>query len=167
MDRKVVDHRLLPASIMFSDGYFYLIAFKAEKEISAKTDPVPLFFRIDRISRITVHRTKYTPDKALRFDEGDLRNRSQYVWPGPERHIKFEFTGPSVQAVLDKLPSAKIVSREKNGKYMKYTIEADTTGNGIKMFLLSQGCWVKVIAPEDFAEEMKKEVRKMAEKYGI
>ena len=167
MDRKAVDHRLLPASIMFSDGYFYFIAFRFDKETEIANDPVPLFFRIDRISQITVHRTKYTPGKAFNFDEGDLRNHSQFMWPGPVRHIKFEFTGPSVQAILDKIPSAKIVSREKNGKYMKYLIEAETRGNGIKMYLLSQGSWVKVLSPTDFVDEMKKEVRRMAEKYGV
>ena len=75
------------------------------------------------------------------------------MWPGKLRTIRFEFSGPSVQAVLDKLPTAKIIERSGG----KYTLEAEVYGDGIKMWLLSQGGWVKVTAPAEFVEEMKKE----------
>ena len=44
-------------------------------------------------------------------------------------------------------------------------IEADVFGDGIRMFLLSQGSWVRVLAPESFAKEMKQEIEKMAAQY--
>ena len=161
MDRSTVDRRLMPVSIMFSESYFYLIAYRCDKEAVAK----PLYYRIDRISEITVHRQKFELSNAMRFDEGEFRNRSQFMWPGPDRHIRFEFTGPSVQAILDRIPTARITAHEKHGNTVKYTIEADTTGNGIKMFLLSQGSWVKVLEPAEFRDEMKNEARKMYEMY--
>ena len=83
------------------------------------------------------------------------------MWPGPLRTIRFEFTGPSVQAVLDKLPTARIIDRD--GK--KYLIEAEVYGDGIKMWLLSQGAWVKVVAPEEFVEEITAEIQKLTEVY--
>lgn len=83
------------------------------------------------------------------------------MWPGPLRTIRFEFTGPSVQAVLDKLPTARIIDRD--GK--KYLIEAEVYGDGIKMWLLSQGSWVKAVSPPEFVELMKNEVQKMAKGY--
>ena len=144
MDRKWVTHRLRPASVMFTDYYFYLIAFLTEGKIEK-----PYYFRIDRIRQITVHRKKFADD-APAFDEGLLRQRSLFMFPGKLQTIRFEFTGPSVQAVLDKLPTARII--ERNGK--KYIIEAEVYGNGITMWLLSQGTWVKVLAPEAFVEEM-------------
>jgi predicted DNA-binding transcriptional regulator YafY len=156
MDRKWVTHRLRPASVMFTDYYFYLIAFLTE----GKTEK-PYYFRIDRVRQITVHRKKFTTEDTPAFDEGLLRQRSLFMWPGELRTIRFEFTGPSVQAVLDKLPTAKII--ERNGK--KYLIEAEVYGNGIKMWLLSQGAWVKVVAPQEFAEEMKAEITKMCQNY--
>ena len=52
--------------------------------------------------------------------------------------------------VLDKLPTAKIIERKRNG----YLLEAEVYGDGIKMFLLSQGAYVKVIAPEEFVIEI-------------
>ena len=156
MDRKWVTHRLRPASVMFTDYYFYLIAYLAEGNTEK-----PYYFRIDRIRQVIVHRNKFTTDDTPAFDEGLLRQRSLFMWPGKLQTIRFEFTGPSVQAVLDKLPTAKII--ERDGK--KYLIEAEVYGKGIKMWLLSQGAWVKVVAPQEFVEEIRLEVQKLNEVY--
>ena len=80
--------------------------------------------------------------------------RSLFMWPGKLRTIRFEFTGSAIQAILDKLPTARVI--ERNGR--TYTVEADVYGDGIKMWLLSQGRRIKVISPIDLVEEMKKEV---------
>ena len=157
MDRKWVMHRLRPASVMFTDYYFYLIAYMAE----GLTDK-PYYFRIDRIRQITVHRKKFATEDTPAFDEGLLRQRSLFMWPGKLQTIRFEFTGPSVQAVLDKLPTARII--ERDGR--KYLIEAEVYGKGIKMWLLSQGAWVKVLAPQFFVEEIKAEIQKLSNLYG-
>ena len=154
-DREIVSHRLRPASVMFADCYFYLIAFPVEGNLEK-----PLYFRVDRIKRIITHRQRFPADKG-QFDEGLLRQRSLFMWPGKLQTIRFEFTGPSVQAVLDKLPTARILERS-NGKY---TVEAEVYGDGIKMWLLSQGRWVKVIAPEEFVETMRAEVESLFHYY--
>lgn len=156
MDRSFVTHRLLPASVMFTDYYFYLIAFRVGDE-----ERQPNYFRVDRIKKITVHRERLLTDD-LNFDEGELRKRSLLMWPGRLRTIRFEFTGPSVQAVLDKLPTAKIIDRRPNGVFL---IEAETYGDGVKMWLLSQGSWVKVVSPDELADEMKKEAMSILEHY--
>ena len=96
-----------------------------------------------------------------RLDEGKLKNEIQYMWPGRNMDILFEFSGPSVQAVLDKIPQSEIVKRDGN----KYTIKAKVYGDGIKMFLLSQGSWVKVLEPVELGEKMKSEIAKMAKLY--
>ena len=156
MDRSFVTHRLYPLSVMFTDFYFYLVACKTDGDVNK-----PLYFRIDRIKHITEHRKneiKSVPD----FDEGILRKRSLFMWPGKLRTIRFEFSGPSVQAVLDKLPTAKIIERMGSNKFL---IEAETYGDGIKMWLLSQGAWVKVVAPSEFVGEMREEIEKMLGMY--
>lgn len=83
------------------------------------------------------------------------------MWPGKLRKIRFEFTGPSIQAVLDKIPTARVIERS-DGKYL---VEAEVYGDGIKMWLLSQGSWVKVIAPDGFVSEMRSEIEKMMHYY--
>lgn len=155
-DRQWVTHRLRPASVMFTDYYFYLIAFN-----TAGTLDKPLYFRVDRIKYITEHRKKFTCMEAPEFDEGLLRQRSLFMWPGKLRTIRFEFIGSGIQAVLDKLPTARVI--ERNG--INYTVEADVYGDGIKMWILSQGRRIKVIAPDDFVEEIKKEVNIISEYY--
>ena len=157
MDRKWVTHRMRPVTVMFQDNYFYLIAFMA-KDHAEK----PYYFRVDRIKHVTEHRKKFTMDDVPNFDEGLLRKRSLFMWPGRLQTIRFEFSGPSVQAVLDKMPTARIIERLGGNKYL---IEAEVYGDGIKMWLLSQGAWVKVVAPEEFVEEIKKEVTQILGNY--
>ena len=161
MDRRWVTHRVMPASVLFSDHYFYLIAFAADDAAEQKK---PCYYRIDRIKQITVHRNTHDPSEIPAFDEGLLRKRSLFMWPGKLRTIRFEFSGPSVQAVLDKLPTARIIERMGGNKYL---IEAEVYGDGIKMWLLSQGAWVKVIAPDDFIEEIKDEIKKISNHYNL
>lgn len=157
-DRKWVAHRLRPVSVMFNDFYFYLIAFNIEG-----TFDKPLYFRVDRIKCITEHRKKLTDMDTPDFDEGLLRQRSLFMWPGKLRTIRFEFTGSAIQAILDKLPTARVI--ERNGR--TYTVEADVYGDGIKMWLLSQGRRIKVTAPKDFVEEIKIEISKMNTNYNM
>lgn len=156
MNRDRVVHTIRPVSIMFSEYYFYLIAYKADDE-SCST----VYFRVDRITSIVEHRTKFTLPKSADFDEGELRKKIQFMFPGVCRTIRFEFNGPSLQAILDKLPTA-VVLDISGGKAL---IEAEVYGSGILMYLLSQESWVKVISPQDFVEEYKVELRKMMEKY--
>lgn len=158
MDRRLVERRLKPAAIMFSDYYFYLIAYHSDKE-----DWKPLYYRVDRIVNIVEHRNRFTIDKAHDFDEGELRNKIQFMFTGELRKIKFEYTGPSVQAILDKIPTAKVIDMKGNAK----VIEAETYGTGINMFLLSQGNMVKVLEPQSLVHEMKAELQGLMKSYGM
>ena len=156
LDKAFITYRLRPMSVMFTDHFFYLISCKIDDETQT-----PHYFRIDRIKNITEHREKFEVNPNNEFDEGLLRKRSLFMWPGKLQKIRFEYTGPSEQAVLDKLPTATEV--ERIGK--KYIFDAEVYGDGIKMWLLSQGTWVKVLEPKEFAEEMKTELQKMLALY--
>ncbi|MBR1592576.1 MAG: WYL domain-containing protein [Ruminococcus sp.] len=153
MNRDEVKHRIKPVAVMFSEYYFYLIAYKSDDR-----NFKPIYFRIDRISAITEHREKFQLERKYDFDEGDLREKNQFMFPGDNVNIKFEFTGLSVQAILDRLPTAKITEKDGN----KYTIEAEVNyGHGIVMYLLSQGAWVKVLSPAPLIDDIKAELDKM------
>lgn len=157
MNREEVKRKIKPASIMFSEYYFYLIAYMADDD-----EYKPKYFRIDRISAITEHREQFALDKKYDFDEGDLREKNQFMFPGENIKIRFEFSGLSLQAILDRLPTAKVV--EKNGNVS--IIEAEVNyGRGIIMYLLSQGSWVKVISPVCLIDDMKEEIEKMRNLY--
>ncbi len=75
--------------------------------------------------------------------------------------LKFKFWGSSIEAVLDKLPTAKII--EKNGD--EYLLEAEVFGKGIKMWILSQGDKLEILKPKVFREEMNQTIKNMIGHY--
>lgn len=152
-DRKQVERKLMPVALMFSEFYFYLVAYYCDAE-----KWIPLYYRVDRITNVIEHREHFRLDKEYDFDEGELRNRIQFMHSGEYRRIKFSYQGPSVQAILDKLPTAKIVDVDGDKKI----IEAETYGTGINMFLLSQGDMVQVLEPAELVKEMADEIDKMS-----
>ena len=159
MNRENIKRKIKPVSLMFSEYYFYLIAYEADDE-----KYLPKFFRVDRIVAMTEQRERFTLERKYDFDEGDLREKNQFLFPGKTEKIRFSFSGLSVQAILDRLPTAKVV--EQNGNTSM--IEAEVNhGRGIVMYLLSQGAWVKVLSPQSLVEEMQEELRQMCSAYDI
>ena len=57
------------------------------------------------------------------------------MFGGELRKIRFKYTGLSIEAVLDRLPTAEIVDHDESG----WTIEAEVYGDGVDMWLRSQG----------------------------
>lgn len=139
---KLVRRRVLPAGILFSEYYFYLTAFLEDK--SAFENPEDLFptiYRIDRIREFQVLEERFQVPYKDRFQEGEFRKRVQFMYGGRLERIRFRYTGPSIEAVLDRLPTAEIVERNKQG----WTVEAEVFGKGIEMWLRSQGEYVKMV----------------------
>ena len=154
--RELVTRRIMPVAIIFSEYYFYLIAYRCDKD-----DWKPLYYRVDRVLDVVEHRKRFTLKKEHDIDEGELREKIQFMFPGEYRKIKFEYTGASVQAILDKIPTAKVIDKVDN----RHIIEAETYGTGVNMFLLSQGVRVKALQPPKFVAEMKDEIERMSEMY--
>lgn len=129
-------HEVNPVAIMFSEYYFYLIAYLADgrKEF-------PTIFRIDRIARFEPTGATFRVVHKKKFSDGEFRKRIQFMYAGELRRVTFDYSGASVEAVLDRLPTAKIIS-EENGVYR---IAAEVYGNGIDMWLRSQGEMVRVV----------------------
>ena len=73
------------------------------------------------------------------------------MYGGREERVKFQYTGLSVEAILDRLPTAKII-KEEDGVY---TITAEVFGKGIEMWLRSQGEQVKVLSASWEEREVK------------
>lgn len=153
-NRNKVERRLKPIDLVFSEYYFYLVAYK-------ENGASPYYFRVDRIIKIIEHRKNFKIDEVFYFDVGPLTEKIQYMYPGIYRRIKFEFNGSSLQAILDRIPTAKVINVEGDRKI----IEAYIYSDGIKMFLLSQGRYVRVIEPQEFVDEIKEEVKEVYSSY--
>lgn len=141
----VKTRKLKPLAIMFSEYYFYLAAFIDDEKVREKfnviNDSFPTIYRIDRIQSLQVLDERYYIPYSDRFEEGEFRKRIQFMYGGKLRNVKFEYKGCSIEAVLDRLPTAKIISEEDG----KYVIQAEVFGDGIDMWLRSQGDLVKLI----------------------
>ena len=138
-DHELVKRRVHPVGIMFSEYYFYLTAFLEDKShFENPGDLFPTIYRIDRIASFQVLDEHFRVPYRDRFEEGEFRKRVQFMYGGRLQHIKFRYTGPSIEAVLDRLPTAKIVEEDENG----WTVEAEVFGKGIEMWVRSQGKYI-------------------------
>lgn len=163
-ENECVRRMIEPVGIVFSEYYFYLNAFLVEKDANGKYAhkySYPAVFRVDRITSIRETGEKFKVSYNGRFEEGEFRKRVQFMYSGELMRVKFRFYGGSAEAVLDRLPTAKIVSKQPEW----YEIEAEVFGKGIMMWLLSQGEKVEVLSPEWLREEVKGKLEKMVERY--
>jgi predicted DNA-binding transcriptional regulator YafY len=144
-DKALVKRRLKPTAIMFSEYYFYLAAFiedeETRKDFEVLDDVFPTIYRIDRIENMTVSKEHFHVPYKDRFEEGEFRKRIQFMYGGRLQKVKFKYSGESIEAVLDRLPTAKLL-KEEDGVY---TVSAEVFGKGIDMWLRSQGEKVEVL----------------------
>lgn len=133
------EHTAKPVALLFSEFYFYLVAYKEEET------EFPTIFRVDRIGTMEKTGNHFQVPYQDRFKDGEFRKRVQFMYPGVLRRVTFTYSGPSVEAVLDRLPTARILSH-KDGIY---TLTAEAYGKGLDMWLGSQEKWVKVLQSEE------------------
>lgn len=156
MQEEMFKRIIYPQGLLFSEYYFYLIGF-----IEGRSDEYPTIFRVDRIKELVTTDKNFKVNHSKRFQDGEFRKLIQFMQAGELERIKFRFTGGSIEAVLDRLPNAKIV-KEKQGEYI---VDAKMFGKGIKMWILSQGEFVEVLGPDNFREDIKKTIERMGMQY--
>ena len=140
--------RVQPVGILFSEYYFYLAAFiegiDKKEHFANPEDRSPTIYRVDRIASFTVTHDRFDIPYKDRFQEGEMRKRVQVMYGGKLRHVKFKSTGPNIEAVLDRLPTAWVVEKLPEGGQL---VEAEVfDGNGLDMWLRSQGEWVEIVS---------------------
>ena len=137
--KEIVQRMVEPVGLMFSEYYFYLVAFI--RDIDRKTefenpdDLFPTIYRIDRIKSCRVLKEHFSVPYKDRFQEGEFRKRVQFMYGGKLQKIRFKYTGPSIEAVLDRLPTAEIEKQTEDG----WIVRAEVFGKGIDMWIRSQG----------------------------
>lgn len=133
--RRVVE----PVGILFSEYYFYLVAYIRDIDRSQAfknpEDDYPTIYRIDRIQSFRITDEHFHPAYASRFQEGEFRKRVQFMYGGKLERIRFKYTGASIESVLDRLPTAEIIAQDDEG----WTVEAEVFGKGIEMWMRGQG----------------------------
>ena len=134
-----VERRLQPLAILFSEYYFYLVGFiediNRKEEFENPDDIFPTIYRLDRIKELEVLNEHFRIPYANRFEEGEFRKRIQFMYGGKLQKVRFKYIGTSIESVLDRLPTARILSEEEG----TYLIEAEVFGKGIDIWIRSQG----------------------------
>ena len=164
-DSKKSANRLVePLSILFSEYYFYLLANFVVRDENGKAKKIydyPAVLRIDRIIKCNSTDETFYIEYKDRFEEGEFRKRVQFMYPGKLERVQFYFSGTTAEPVLDRLPTACVMSETDKG----FLIEVESYGKGLLMWLLSQGDKVEIVKPSSFREEMKRLLEKMLERY--
>ncbi len=145
LDGIVVERNIKPVGIMFSEFYFYMVGFieniNKESEFKNPDDIFPTIYRIDRIHSFEISGRHFDIPYRDRFEEGEFRKRIQFMYGGKLRRIKFLYRGVNPEAVLDRLPTAKIIEKTNKG----YFITAEVFGDGVDMWIRSQGELVEML----------------------
>ncbi len=143
-DATEVERVLKPVGIMFSEFYYYLIAYIYEAEAEnedGKHDNFPVIYRIDRIEHYEILEEHFSIPYEERFEEGEFRKRIQFMYAGNLQRIKFWYKGDAIDAILDRLPTAKVLETGEKGQL----VSAEVFGTGIDMWLRSQGDWIEIV----------------------
>lgn len=132
-----------PVGVMFSEYYFYLCAYisVSEEMPDVPKRPFPTIYRIDRIEKYEILDEHFHVAYSDRFQEGEFRKRIQFMFGGELRTVKFLYKGISIEAVLDRFPTAEIIKHDENG----WLIKAEIYGNGFDIWLRGQGDIIEVI----------------------
>ena len=132
-----------PVGIMFSEYYFYLCAFicASEEMPDVPKRPFPTIYRIDRIAEYEILSEHFRVPYSDRFQEGEFRKRIQFMFGGELRTIRFKYKGLSIEAVLDRFPTAEIIEHDESG----WTVKAEVYGDGVDIWLRGQGDALEII----------------------
>lgn len=85
------------------------------------------------------------------------------MYSGDFQRVKFEFSNGIIESVLDRFPTAKVLLSDfKNNHYI---VEVEVLGDGILMWLLSQGDKIKLLGPEQLVIKYKNIINNIIDKY--
>lgn len=134
-DGKIKEYNLMPLGLVFSEYYFYLVG-----EIIGKDKKYNVVFMVDRFHK-----------------------KIQFMYTGELVKIQFKFCGDLLEAILDRLPNAKVLRYDE--KDSRTIIEAEVYGEGVKRCILSKKELLEVLRPEAYRNEIKETVQKILDIY--
>ncbi len=138
-----VTRLLQPVAILFSEYYFYLCAYicKSEEMPDVPKYDFPATYRIDRIDEFEILEEHFHVPYAKRFEEGEFRKRIQFMFGGELRRVRFLHKSDNIEFVLDRFPTAQILSHDEKG----WLIQAEVYGDGVDIWFRSMGDVVEVL----------------------
>ena len=145
LDGNKVERDLLPVSIVFSEFYFYLVAF-----IDEEAYEYPAFFRLDRIESFQVlgKATKNHLYETFRYS--DMGAAVQFMYAGELLDITLRCKRFAVEAVLDRIPKHRILGEDEHW----VLVEATVFGEGFLRWAAMQGDAVEILSPKELRKKI-------------
>lgn len=151
-DDKKVRHGV-PVSLYFSDFYFYVVIFSDDK--GSRT------CRLDRMISYKKVNKSTTVQRSKLKDGTTIRNYTYLLNGGRKSYFKIQsWTNP--QVALDRLPNSRVVKSEADGSVI---IEGYLYLQGLKLWILGEGTFVKVLEPASLVTEVKEELQATLKQY--
>lgn len=127
-DEKNKTCAVAPVGIFCRDSYFYLAGFPEgtdkNRHFQALRDSSPAVCRIDRIEHL---RTLNRPCQNLLPEEW-RKKQSQFPDGNKLQKIRFRYTGPLIEALLDRLPTAEVQATTEDGWVIEAVVLGAETG---------------------------------------
>lgn len=151
-----IERRILPLIFIFSDFYFYLIAF-----IDGAEYKYPAFFRVDRIENFKITEEHYSEQLYEKYNAAKMRNCLQFMYAGELLQIKVKCKNKAVEAFNDRLPNHWFIADE--GEWKVYG--AKVFGEGFIKWALSQIDYIEILEPLSLRLEFLKSLNKVVALY--
>ena len=148
-----VEREILPVQIVFSEFYFYLVAF-----LYGESYDYPAFFRLDRIESFEVLGKGRRTEKQANFHFGDMRPSVQFMYAGHLTEITFRCKKSAMEAVLDRMADYRVV-RENEDNVL---VTAKAFDEGFLRWALMQGGNVEILSPKELREKIHSRISEMA-----
>lgn len=152
------ERMLVPLAFIFSDYYFYLIAF-----IDGKDYKYPAFFRVDRIKKI-YSMDKRAADRLIgKYDAGKMRNYLHFMYAGELLTVKVKCQNSVVTTFQNTIPEHWLIEEGEDFKIFG----AKTFDKGFIRWLLSQGDSIEILEPVKLRQTLISKLQKMNKLYNL
>jgi hypothetical protein len=154
--------RIAPFSIVFDEGYFYVVVRTLNKDSS---EDARLNLRIDRIVNTNWTDYKFTVNQhgTDYFKAGEYANKSAKMFSG-EKSIKIKLRVQSqvISYFEDKFPVHELLDKSKDWSTYEFEVMNE---DGAIFWILSERDWVEVLGPVELRHKLKKIISDMAKCY--
>lgn len=152
-DKTLIKRKIFPETVIFSDYYFYLIAYLTEEE-----HRYPAFYRIDRIKEFKILEHC---DMVRNIDIGEMRKKLQKMYAGNVCKVKFSCSKKAVEPMSDCFPDAKVTGRDGSSML----VEAEVFDVGFVKWVISQLDAIEVLEPQNIRQMIKEKIAALYKKY--
>lgn len=155
-DNETVERVISPLAVVFSDYYFYLIAY-----IDKKDYDYPAFFRLDRIVSFIILNQTYSKQLFSKYNVGNMKKNTKFMSGGRFIKVKLKVDKLVLNTILDQIPNAIIINENNSFAFLEVKIFED----GFIKWVLNNSDAVEVINPIEIRDKIKNEAIKILNKY--